>query len=273
MPIISSLKFFFLSFFSFKATEWYKNTVNYWPFEDVSNRISIDYTGRNNGNISGSYHSISGIVGSALALYGNESYVDFGVLSSSCLNKPSTCKTGFTIAFWLKIPDFRGNRIVLQLGEHRYSRGFTVWTRKKLAVNVGFSVNTRLRRYVWLQVWNENWNHIALIWNNRTSSLRISLNCSTGQVVNTSESVEPESNDNRASRLILGASHAMKKNIQIMVDEFAIWDQPISESTLCEIIKIHSGWRVFFFPVSLIMTYLNNDGIYCCQNSAAALIN
>jgi len=47
--------------------------------------------------------------------------------------------------------------------------------------------------------------------------------------------------------LILGASHAMTKNIQIMVDEFAIWDQPISENTLCEIIKIHSGWRVFFF--------------------------
>ncbi|XP_074628437.1 uncharacterized protein LOC141886246 isoform X3 [Acropora palmata] len=223
-----------------QATEWYKNTVNYWPFEDVSNRISIDYTGPNNGSISGSYRSISGIVGSALALYGNESYVDFGLLSSSCLNKPSTCKTGFTIAFWLKIPDFRGNRIVLQLGEHRYSRGFTVLTRKKLTVNVGFSVNTRLRRYVWLQVWNENWNHIALIWNNRTSSLRISINCSTAQVVNTSEPAEPESKDNKASRLILGASHAMTKNIQIMVDEFAIWDQPISENTLCEIIKIHS---------------------------------
>ncbi|XP_068688561.1 uncharacterized protein [Montipora foliosa] len=224
---------------SLQATEWYRTTVNYWPFEDVSNQTATDYTGTNNGKIKGNHHVISGIVGSALALSGNNSFVDFGVLSSTCLREPSTCQTGFTIAFWIKIPEIQGNEIILQLAEHRYARGFTVWTRKRPKGKIGFSVNTRLRNYKWLQEWNSrDWNHIALIWNNASSSLKISVNCSIVQVVNSSEKAVED--HKKASRLILGASHAMKKNMKLMVDEFAIWDRPISGDTLCKIVKIQS---------------------------------
>lgn len=245
MKILSSLKLL-LSLFSLKATEWYRTTVNYWPFEDISNQTAIDYTGSNHGRITGSFSSVSGIVGSALALSGNKSWVDFGVLRSSCLNKPSTCQSGFTIAFWLKFPDFKGNKIILQLGEHRYSRGFTVFTRKIIRKNIGFSVNTRLRKFKYMQEWNNSdWNHIALKWDNRTSSLKIYVNCSLAQVVNNSEPAEPVQDD-RASRLILGASHATKKNIKLMVDEFAIWDRPLSDNILCKVFRVHSGRWVFF---------------------------
>ncbi|KAJ7390415.1 hypothetical protein OS493_025673 [Desmophyllum pertusum] len=55
---------------SLQATEWYRNSVNYWPFEDVSNGTAIDYTGSNHGRIGGRFHSVSGLVGSALELTG-----------------------------------------------------------------------------------------------------------------------------------------------------------------------------------------------------------
>lgn len=240
MKIFSSLKLLF-SLFSLKATEWYKSAVNYWAFEDVSNRTVTDYTGSNDGRISGNFHTVSGIVGSALSLSGNNSWVDFGVLPSSCLNKPTSCRTGFTIAFWLKIPDFQSNKIILQLGEHRYSRGFTVWTRKSAKKKIGFSVNTRLRKYNWLLEWNSgDWNHVVLKWDNKTASLKVYVNCTMVQVVNKSEEAEPVE-DSKVSRLILGASHAMKKNIKLMVDEFAIWDRPLSDNTLCLLYSIHSG--------------------------------
>lgn len=243
MKILSSLKLLF-SLFSLKASQWYKATVNYWPFEDVSNNSTLDYTGSNDGQISGRFHTISGIVGSALALSGENSWVDFGVLPSSCLNEPSTCTSGFTIAFWLKIPEFQSNKIILQLGEHRYSRGFTLWTRKSTTnhkKSIGFSVNTRLRKYMWLQEWNStDWNHIALKWDNRTRGLSIYVNCSLAQFINQSGAVEPKKDD-KASRLILGASHAMKKNIKLLVDEFAIWDRPISDRTLCMLSRVYTG--------------------------------
>lgn len=244
MKILSSLKLL-LSLFSLKATEWYRNTVNYWPFEDVSNRTVADFSGANDGRIRGGFHTVDGIVGSALALSGEKSWVDFGVLPSSCLNRPSKCHSGFTIAFWLKIPDFEGNKIILQLGEHRYSRGFTVWTRKSMKKNIGFSVNTRLRKYMWLQEWNSgDWNHIALKWDNKTAILKIYVNCTIVQTVNESEKAALVE-DHKASRLILGASHAMKKNTKLMVDEFAIWDRSLPDDMLCKMFNIRSGRWVF----------------------------
>lgn len=240
MKIVSSLKLLF-SLFSLKATEWYRNSVNYWPFEDVSNGTAIDYTGSNHGRIGGRFHSVSGLVGSALELTGNKSWVDFGVLPSSCLNRPESCRSGFTIAFWLKIPDFKGNKIVLQLGQHRFSRGFTLWTRRGQKKNVGFSVNTLHRKYNWMQEWNNrDWNHVALKWDNNTGSLRIYLNCTIVKVVNKSAKAEPLEDD-KASRLILGASHAKKKNMKLMVDEFAIWNSTLSDDTLCKVFRIRSG--------------------------------
>lgn len=241
MKIVSSLKLLF-SLFTLKATEWYRNTVNYWPFEDVSNRTATDFTGSNDGRIGGSFSTISGIVGSALELSGNNSWVDFGVLPSSCLNRPETCRSGFTISFWLKIPDFKGNKVLLQLGQHRFSRGFTLWTRRSQKKNVGFSINTKNRKYYWMQEWkSDDWNHIALKWDNNTSSLRIYFNCTVVKVVNKSQKATPLEDD-KASRLILGASHAKKKNMKLMVDEFAIWNRTLPDDILCKVFRIRSGW-------------------------------
>ncbi|XP_022795623.1 uncharacterized protein LOC111334195 isoform X1 [Stylophora pistillata] len=240
MKILSSLKLLF-SLLSVKATEWYKNTVHYWPFEEISNRTVIDYTGYNEGRLRGSFNIISGIVGAALEISGNNSWVDFGVLSSgSCINEPETCRSDFTIAFWLKISNFQNNRVILQLGQHRFSRGFTIWTRRSLKKNIGFSANSLNRKLYWMREWNsDDWNHIALKWDNRAGSLRIYFNCSLVKVVNKSEEAMPLEDD-KASRQILGASHAKKKNTKLMVDEFAIWNHTVSDDLLCRVFKIRS---------------------------------
>ena len=244
MKLSSAFSLLF-SFFSLKAAEWYENSMNYWPFEELSNRNVKDYIGSNDGRIGGAFRTVSGIVGSALALSGNGSWVDFSFLQSTCLNSPSTCPTGFTIAFWLKIPDFQGNRVVLQLGQHRYSRGFTVWTRASGERNLAFSVNTRRRKYSWIQDWTrDDWNHIALKWDNTRRSLIIYFNCTVVKVVDSSEDAEYGENE-KASRLILGASHAIKKNMKLAVDEFAIWNRIIGDDTLCKVFNTRSGLLLF----------------------------
>ena len=240
MKILSSLNFLF-SLISLKATELYKNTVHYWPFEEVSNRSVIDYTGYNDGRLRGSFNIITGIVGAALEISGNSSWVDFGVLPSLCINHPETCRSGFTIALWLKIQGFQNNRIILQLGQHRFSRGLTIWTQRSLRKNIGFSTNTLNRKYYWMLEWkNDNWNHIALKWDNRAGSLRIYFNCTLAKVVNKSKKATPLK-DNKPSRLTLGASHAKKNHMKLMVDEFAIWNHTVSDDLLCKVFRIHSG--------------------------------
>lgn len=267
MKILSSLKLL-LSLFSLKASEWYTNSVHYWPFEDISNGTAKDYAGSNDGRIKGDFNTVSGLVGSALELKGNETYVDFGVLPSSCLNRPATCRSGFTIAFWMKIPNFQGNKIILQLGQHRFSRGFTLWTRRGLKKNVGFSVNTLHRKYDWMQDWyNDHWNHVALKWDNNTGILSIYLNCTIVKVINESEKATPL-DDDKASRLILGASHAKRKNMRLMIDEFAIWNRTVSDDTLCKAFQIRSGWWVPLLRSSA-QWKLNPNKLCCWQKLKA----
>lgn len=87
---------------------------------------------------------------------------------------------------------------------------------------------------------NDNWNHIALKWDNRAGSLRIYFNCTLAKVVNKSKKATPLE-DNKPSRLTLGASHAKKNHMKLMVDEFAIWNHTVSDDLLCKVFRIRSG--------------------------------
>lgn len=102
MKILLLFKVFFFIFL-FKVIEWYRIMVNYWFFEDVFNQIVIDYIGINNGKIKGNYYVILGIVGFVFVLFGNNFFVDFGVLLSMCFKEFLICQIGFIIVFWIKI--------------------------------------------------------------------------------------------------------------------------------------------------------------------------
>lgn len=229
------------SLFSFNTTEWYQDSSNYWPFENVVRRSVKDYRRGNDGKISGDFQTIPGIVGSALALSGKQAWVDFGKLQSSCLSDPGSCSSGFTVAFWLRLPSFQANKIILQQGRHRHSRGFTVWTRGGEQNKVGVSVNTRAKKYGWEERWNaDHWTHIAFTWDAKKSTLQIYFNCTLIKTESGGGIAQRDDSD-KILPLVLGASHGRAKFAHLEVDELAIWNKTLSRQTLCKIYHIRSG--------------------------------
>jgi len=231
---------------SLPIPEWYNSSLSYWPFESFSiDRIVRDWTGRNDGIINGDVRSVPGIVGTAIELTGKNSWIDLGLLPGTCFEDPISCKTGFTMAFWLKLPTIKGNKIIIQMAKNRNSRGFTVWTRRQKQKMINFSINGRNRIYLSELKWpTVHWTHITLVWSRQSSTLKVYFNCTLEETVSDSKKPKKESTDLSKVSLMLGASHAKKKNSHILMDEFALWNKTLDQDEICRIVRIKTGERI-----------------------------
>lgn len=234
----------FCTVLSLPTPEWYCGSVSYWPFESLSDRVIRDWTGNNNGKINGTFRLVNGIVGSAIELTGKYSWIDFGLLPGTCLNQPESCSEGFTISFWLKLPTFVGNKIIVQLGQHRHSKGFTVWTRRKKEKKINFSVNGKNRRFESTLTWPTlDWTHVSLVWRKQEQILGIYFNCSEVHRVN--QSSPPKDSKSAVTldkvSLMVGASHGHNKNAHMLMDEFAIWNRTLTKEELCAVVNNKTG--------------------------------
>lgn len=244
MKLVLFSSLFFAIFSLENQPEWFEDSMHYWPFDHIFGKLIRDHKGSNHGKLSGNFHLIPGIVGSALALDGISSFVELGYLQHSCLRDPDSCTTGLTLMFWIKIPVFEGNKIILQLGKHRFSRGFTIWTRHRGKKMVGLSINTRKKSHVTKLEWNPRyWTHLTIVWNKPKSKLQVYFNCTlmpeekvrvTSKNVGYAQTPRP---------LVLGANSEKKKSTPVMVDEFAIWNDTLTKEKICSIVKIKSGKR------------------------------
>lgn len=240
----------FYTALSLPFTEWYNTTYSYWPFESFCTNNGLncfgaerDWMGTNDGKIHGNVRSIPGMVGTALYLQGNNSSVDFGFLPGTCFNDPMKCETGFTIAFWLKIPNFRGNKIIIQMAKTRNSRGFTVWTRRQTVKKkkINFSVNGQQRMYRSEADWTSKyWTHITIVWSRPLSTLNIYYNCT---VVSTVKKPVPSKSHETIETvsMMIGASQSKKKHSMVQMDELAIWNKTIEPEEICRIAGIETG--------------------------------
>lgn len=254
-------KLFFCVFYSALSlpfTEWYNTTYSYWPFETFWLDQTIrDWTGKNHGTINGNIRRIPGMVGSALHLYGDNSFLDFGSLPGTCFNDPMSCKTGFAIAFWLRIPNFEGNKIIIQMAKSRNSRGFTVWTRRHNRNKIHISVNSHKKMYRSEADWStDHWTHVAIVWHRQQNTLKIYYNCtlySTGknpEISKTKESIDSVS-------LVVGATQSNKKHSKAQIDELALWNRTIEPEEICRIVQAITGERIVILIVkqSLLQYY------------------
>lgn len=237
----------FYTVLSFPITEWYNQTYSYWPFELESafwkNHIVRDWTGRNNGKIHGAVRHIPGVVGTAIHLYGNTSSIDFGLLPGTCFNDPMSCTTGFAITFWLKIPNFKGNKIIIQMAKNRNSRGVTVWTRRHGARKLNFSVNGKNKKYRLEASWGtEDWTHIAIVWFRDPDALKVYFNCTLYDTVKNSQPTKKSSIE--TVKMMFGASQGNKKHSRVQLDELAIWNRTIEREEICGIVRVKTGEEI-----------------------------
>ncbi|XP_048579836.1 uncharacterized protein LOC116619170 isoform X2 [Nematostella vectensis] len=241
-----------------KVSDWYSDSRHYWPFEDITKETVQDIRGGNHGKVHGDVHIVQGVVGRALEITGkNNTFIDLGLLSGSCLSDPVSCKSGSTVAFWLKLPSFEGNKIVMQLGQNRHSKGFTVWTRKRekrKEQKINFRVNTRTKKIQSEIPWNTTgWTHVTIVWRHDGTSpqLHIYFNCSLSDSVNESYPDTNERKEDPRVSLILGASRRHAKNAHILIDELAVWNRTLSKREVCDIsnlLTVHGGysdWSAF----------------------------
>ena len=241
------LTLFPLLIFCVSSENVYNTSVHYWSFDDVSNNTSADLIGSNDGKIGGKFRLVRGVVGSAVHLASNDSWIDFGPLGNFCINAPRNCSEGFTVLFWLKLVTFARNRLILQRSSHRYSEGFTIWTcNKRKTFALCITVNTDLRVYsanVELEL--NRWLHLGIKWVKSTESLLVYLNCSLevniGKNRTTDNVLYVDPFTPRNQSLVLGASHNKKKNSQIILDEFALWNVTLSSKAICSAFNLRSG--------------------------------
>lgn len=239
MKIVLFLSFFFAIFSLEDQPEWFADSMHYWPFDNIVGRIIRDHKGSNDGKLSGSFQLTPGIVGSAISLNGESSFVELGYLQHPCLRDPESCTTGLTLMFWIKMPVFKGNKIILQQGKHRFSRGFTIWTRSKNKKMVGMSVNTRRKTHETTLEWDPRyWTHFTIVWNKRKGDLKVYFNCT---LMSKKVNVKRTNRGHTQTPLVLGANREKKKNTPVMVDEFAIWNDTLTQEKICNIVKIKSG--------------------------------
>lgn len=234
----------FYSTLSLPFTEWYNTTYSYWPFEGFWLDHNVrDWTGTNHGKIHGVVRRIPGMVGSALHLFGENSSLDFGSLPGTCFNDPMSCETGFAIAFWLKIPNFKGNKIIIQMAKSRKSRGFTVWTRRHNRNKIHISVNGQKRMYRTEADWSTDyWTHVAIVWHRQQTTLQIYYNCT---LYSSSKKYEPAPNNSIESlSLVVGATQSNKKHSKVQMDELALWNRTIQPEEICRIVKVITGERI-----------------------------
>ena len=71
----------------------------------------------------GQIHSTAGKMGSAIYLDGQQSFIDLGDKSDTCLGDLSLCQYGITISFWAMYGEIRDGVHILDSGE----RGFRIY--------------------------------------------------------------------------------------------------------------------------------------------------
>ncbi|XP_078345693.1 uncharacterized protein LOC144631168 isoform X3 [Oculina patagonica] len=143
----------------------YQSADHYWPLYNITDGILED--------VEGAAHTVvyngAKIVqvpqlGHALSLDGKDDWVDTGGFNADCVTEPSTCKEGFTLAFWLRV---YGTGYVMSSGSftnHRNGPGYQLYYQQSLK-RFKFLLETRDKR--WTLLLHEDvglWTHMAFTW-------------------------------------------------------------------------------------------------------------
>ena len=106
---------------------------------------------------------ISGKVGSALSLNGNNQYVDYGFHLDKCYHNPDMCRDGVTYSMWLNMHAYNG--VILNSGA-TFSAGFGYYILVTSGREIKISVKTTTMYYQYMAPdfpLNE-WVHVVFTW-------------------------------------------------------------------------------------------------------------
>lgn len=153
----------------FFSLEQPKRSSHYWLFDSSGSKDL-----RTGSNVSifgnGSDVIIEGTNRNYLHLDGS-STVELGPLLSDCLAVPLHCKTGFTLAFWLRIAN-KSTPCYFVRALHSHNQGFGVLQtasdlRRNLLTFYVMSGNS-----IWngsVEIKRNTWNHLVVSWNKSTT--------------------------------------------------------------------------------------------------------
>lgn len=102
---------------------------------------------------------VSGKIGNALKLNGEQQYVDFGEQSSACLGNLDKCPHGVTLSMWMKPADFRNNRYFFSNGHN----GITIQNRGNL-LKITAQTNTEEWETNTDKILPDQWHFLEVSW-------------------------------------------------------------------------------------------------------------
>ena len=245
---ISSTVLELSSFLTDVHSPWFEDASNYWDFDSAAGHVVQDLKGKQRSRIFGNYTLFPGPKDNALELLEakKRSYIQLGDFRQTCLPKPSKCRPGFTISFWVNLKKVLNDGVLLQLSMSRKSPGITINTHyKEGRIFLIFYGNTAKKMYIIkAELLSHIWHHVALVWN-ATADPKMSLfvNCTSRDdfKAKTRKITNKKREGSLGTVLILGANHAGKKAIPIAVDDFAIWFKVLKPERFCEIINQERG--------------------------------
>ena len=114
--VLLDLWFLFDShFYLFKLGSRYPNAAHYWPFNSTSSsKTLLDVRGKcKTQTYNGVRTTYAEQLGPVLSLDGIDDSIIISGIRSKCINDPTLCSKGLTVAFWLKY--HFGKRIIKKL--------------------------------------------------------------------------------------------------------------------------------------------------------------
>ena len=220
---------------------WYIRASNYWTFDDIVYNTVEDLMGDRAGNAFGIVRNVQGIINDGIELSEIFTRVDFGNFTNSCLSIPDQCKTGFTLAFWIKFNSNQNEKYILQI-----SKGITTSVGSSIYIDKGFigaAVNSyNTIRNVEVSWPDDVWTHVSLVWNKTANDLALYLDCS--EVSYARKSIRRAGLDPYPppqGKLILGADYGFLKNGRFAIDELGYWTFPLPRKMLCYIFRARRG--------------------------------
>ncbi|XP_068728113.1 uncharacterized protein [Montipora capricornis] len=237
----------------------YESADHYWPMYNITDGFLED--------LEGAAHTVVYNGGKivkvpqlehALSLDGKDDYVDTGGFNADCVTKPSTCRDGFTLTFWLKV---YGSGYIMSSGSftnHRNGPGYQLYYHQSLK-RFKFMLETRDHR--WSLLLHEEvglWTHMAFTWNIR-NGLRYYEDGNLSTFTNKPEFVSPLRQQNYTPIITLARPSnilRLKEYGKFEISQFAIWLKELSAE---DIAGVHRSSVVY-----------DQNNVLCCHHKSVS---
>lgn len=217
----------------------YGDAKYYWPFDNENGYFKEFTKDRNylkfqeykndyHGIVIGKVKSLPGILNNGITTQAKRGWVNLGDFEDECLGKPSLCKNGLSIAFWVSFTNNTTKQFLLGTGGLKSRRnGFLVSVKKNEGNYSQMKIDVISKKTLWrvnFLATPHLWQHVAITWN-QTNGLAAYINSTL--VAHTNRATRLHYTKIRGKSFTVGRVNNAKRYTSASFDEIVLWEKTL----------------------------------------------